>query len=149
MCSYTVYSGHLEWPVGRYLVVVRYLMVDCPRWAYQSCWKMEREWKNQTMLLALNMCKRNKIILLMLHTQFRKHIFKAIQLDSFLLQLQDSDGAVLARRPRHATNILSTSQRDQLHPHQHGGLHGVLHHLPHHNSRHASVTTHSRSRLET
>ena len=58
-CVHTVYSGHLEWLVGRYLVVVRYPMVDCPRWVYQSCWKMEREWKNQTMLLALNMCKRN------------------------------------------------------------------------------------------
>ena len=50
------YSGHLEWHVGRYSVVVRYHMEDCHHWVYQGCWKVVREWKHQTMQLAHRKC---------------------------------------------------------------------------------------------
>ena len=51
-----MYSGHLEWHVGRYSVVVRYHMEDCHHWVYQICWKMAKEWTHLTMLHAPVKC---------------------------------------------------------------------------------------------
>ena len=92
------YSGHLEWHVGRCSVVVRCLMEDCHHWVYQNCWRMVREWKHRTMLLALCTC----------------------------LQLPDCDVPVLAWQPWWEANILSATDKDQCCTLFNGWLPGVL-----------------------
>jgi len=49
-------SGHLEWPAGRSSVLARHLILASTRHLSSVSWKVERDFQNHEMLLAVIPC---------------------------------------------------------------------------------------------
>ena len=97
------FSGHMEWHVGRYSVVVKYHMEDWHQQVCQHFWRMAGDWKHLTMQLAQLKCMYNNNWLLLYYSGY------------YLIQLYCSDATVLAWRPWPEANILSVTDSDWCH----------------------------------